>query len=526
MIVDLSDLEPASVLESHVCIIGGGAAGITLALELAERGLDVCVLESGGLVYEQEVQDLARGETAGVPYFPLEISRMRFLGGSTNHWGGWCAPFSEIDFEQREWVAHSGWPFNRASLLGYYRRAQELCELGPFRYQAEDWADEDRSFPDFEASKLEAPCWQFSPPTRFGEVYRDLLISSPRIRVVLHAHVTGLPASAEGNAVEGVEFASLDGARGRATARTYVVACGGLENARLLLLTGWPDGSALGNKHDLVGRYFMEHPHTIAGTVLTADPRRFARTYTVFDRQGTHVVAGLAPSAAAQRRERILNCAASLVFKNNDGTELGYEAYRELVRDVRAGEWPDKTGQRLLTMMSDLGDVADGVGRREGEPYVGAIDWVGFYLRSEQTPNPDSRVVLSDELDPFDQPLSRLEWRLVPADKRAQRVCLQLIGEELGRLGLGRIQFAEWLLADDDSWPDDLSGGYHHMGTTRMAARPEEGVVNSDCRVHGVDNLYVAGSSVFPTGGFANPTLTLVALAVRLAEHLQQRILA
>ncbi len=523
MIIDFRELDSGSQFDAEVCVVGAGAAGITLALELAQLDVDVCVLESGGLSFEPEIQALAAGETTGVPYFPLEISRMRYLGGSTNHWGGWCTPLHEIDFEQRSWVPNSGWPFDREALLPYYQRAQSWCQLGPFRYRAEQWEDENRSFPDLDPSKLEAPCWQFSPPTRFGEAYRKELEASQRVRVLLHGHVTALEAYSDGSAVSGAQITTLEGRRGAVRARIFVAACGGIENARLLLLSGWPEGPALGNAHDLVGRYFMEHPHVTAGTVVAAEPRALARIFTVFDRDGTHVVAGLCPSASAQTRERALNCAASLVFRG-DGSERGYEAYREMMRNARSGRFPDRFGERIWSVMRDLGDVVEGISRLEGEPYIGAIGWVGFYLRSEQSPNPRSRVTLGSKRDPFGLPLARLDWQLTSEDKRAQSVTLRLIGEELGRLGVGRLQIPDWLLADDDGWPDDLSGGYHHMGTTRMAECATEGVVNADCRVHGVDNLYVAGSSVFPTGGYANPTLTIVALAVRLAEHLHSRL--
>lgn len=525
MIIDFRELDSGSQFHADVCVVGAGAAGITLALELARLGVDVCLLESGGLAFAPEIQALAGGEAVGVPYFPLEISRLRYLGGSTNHWGGWCTPLNEIDFEQRRWVPDSGWPLGRHELLSYYQRAQRWCQLGPFRYRAEEWEDEVRAFPDLDPNKVESRCWQFSPPTRFGEAYREDLQASERIRVLLHGHVTALEATDDRNAVSAVRINTLEGRSATVRARCFVAACGGIENARLLLLSGWPEGPALGNDNDLVGRYFMEHPHVMAGAIVAADPRALARTFTVFDRDGIHVVAGLCPSAAAQRRERSLNCAATLVF-DSDGSERGYESYRELMRNARSGRFPDRFAERIWSVMRDLGDVFEGISRPEGEPYIGAIGHMGFYLRSEQSPNPNSRVTLGSKRDPFDLPLAKLDWRMTSDDKRAQAVTLRLIGEELGRLGLGRLQIPDWLLAEDGGWPDELSGGYHHMGTTRMAERPANGVVNADCRVHGVDNLYVAGSSVFPTGGYANPTLTIVALTVRLAEHLHARLLS
>jgi choline dehydrogenase-like flavoprotein len=251
----------------------------------------------------------------------------------------------------------------------------------------------------------------------------------------------------------------------------------------------------------------------------------FAQLFTVFDRYRNTAkeIAGFGPSAAAQAREQILNYCASVTFTGG-ASEAGYESFREIRRALLEKRWPYKLASRLWRSVNDFDDVAKGVSRPQGEPYVGSVGTIQLYSRAEQAPNPDCCVSLGSERDALGLNKVRLDWRLTELDKRTIRIANRLIGEELGRLGLGRVQLPPWLLGEDNVWPANQEGGFHHMGTTRMADDPKQGVVDRHCRVHGLSNLYIAGSSVFPTGGYANPTLTLVALALRLADTLRKAL--
>jgi choline dehydrogenase-like flavoprotein len=526
MFIDFGSLEDSALIETDLCIIGAGAAGITLAREFAGSSVRVCMVESGGFDYEPEVQDLYMGENASPVRYLLDASRLRYFGGSTNHWTGLCAPLAPLDFRPRDWVPHSGWPIVRSELDPFYQRAQPICQLGPYAYSARVWADFDARPHDFDPAAVELCFWQQSPPTRFGETYRAELERADNVRVLWHANATNIEADESAAVVRQVDLRTLDGRTGQVKATAYVLACGGIENARLLLLSDGAEPAGLGNRHDLVGRFFMEHPHTEPGVVLANDQDRLIATYSRQSLDGVEFRPSFCAGEALQERARVLN---SHVFLQLGGSAVaGVEAARELWGAARRGEVPDDLANQIWHVMRDLDDVAFFAYRKfiTGEQPHELPDsrFALFSLRSEQAPNPDSRVTLTDDRDTLGLRRSRLDWRLTDLDKRSIRALTEALGAEFARLGIGRVRLADWLLADDDSWLSRMGHGNHHMGTTRMAADPRQGVVDADCRVHHVDNLYVAGSSVFATGGCANPTLTIVALALRLADHLKTRL--
>jgi choline dehydrogenase-like flavoprotein len=523
MLIDFRQLDNDIALDADICIIGAGAAGITLAWAFRDSPLKVILLESGGLTYDADIQSLCKGESVGRSYFPLDATRLRYFGGSTNHWGGWCAPLQEMDFEPRSWVSYSGWPIRKQQLDPYYETAQQLCQLGPYRYQLEDWTDEYRTFPPFHHDKVQICFWQLGPPTRFGQQYRDVLEQAKNVRVYLYANVAELVTNEAASQVQAALIRTLQGKTGTVRARVFILACGGIENARLLLLSRRTESHGLGNRDDLVGRFFMDHPHAIPAVILATEPRTLVQLFTVFTRidGSTRLLAGLSPSPAAQVNQKILNSSGTVDFKIGP-PETGYDAYTQVKQFLQQGEWPDDFAWRLWRMVSDLDDVFSGAWRPAGEPYVGNVTLVQLFTRSEQEPNPNSRITLSHERDSLGLPQARLDWRLTELDKRSVRIANRLLGEEFGRLGLGRLRLADWLLTDDSDWSSKMEGGNHHMGTTRMADDPRQGVVDRNCQVHGIGNFYIAGSSVFPTSGYANPTLTLVALALRLADYVKQ----
>jgi hypothetical protein len=198
MLRDARELDDVGMIECDLCIVGGGAAGITLARSFIGKALRVCLLESGGLEIEEEIQALYRGKNLGLPYFDLDTCRLRFFGGSTNHWAGRCRPLDELDFAPRPWVRLSGWPISRADLEPFYRQAQELCQLGAYDYTPEPWLDPGQQVLPFDPAILLSRVWQFSPPTAFGEVYRAELESAVNVDVLLHASVVDITTSESG----------------------------------------------------------------------------------------------------------------------------------------------------------------------------------------------------------------------------------------------------------------------------------------------------------------------------------------
>lgn len=523
MIEDISDVDDHALIETDVCIIGAGAAGITLALELAHKGREVTIFESGGEEREEAIQALYSGSNSGQHEPGLSHCRLRFLGGTTNHWGGKCGPLNALDFEPRAWVADSGWPLSLSDLDPWYRIAHSYCELAEYRYDTDYYRDASGPLPAFDDAKLLCQFYQFSPPTRFGRRYRDALSENPRIRLILHGNITELVSNEAQSRITGAKLRTLNGKQATVKASDYVVACGALENARLLLLSGNKERGGLGNLHDNVGRYFMQHPHHHhTATVTASEPEQLAALLWDYRVGNTRVNTTLSVSDSAQAANEILNFSA-LIYPDTED-EPGFRSLYSLIRHARERRMPDNLGTQLKELILDIDSaivgtyeqIVDGVHRPP-------IKGIKVYSQSEQAPNRNSRVVLNTQTDALGQQQLDVQWRLQDIDLRTLRESNRLIGEEFGRLGLGRLQLAEWL-REEYSGPDEtLWGGCHHMGTTRMSSRAKLGVVDADCRVHGSDNLFIAGSSVFPTVGYANPTLTLVALAARLADHLSKR---
>jgi len=516
--IDLAQASGPLELESEVCVIGAGAAGISLTRRLLKLGHGVVLLESGGLDYEPATADLNAGETEGEQYYELEDSRLRFFGGTTAIWGGRCAELDPIDLERRDYVPHSGWPIGWDELARWYEEARPHFGLPDRRPEPDDLRSAGVRLPSF--AELETPLWTFDRRfNRFAWESCGDLEADPKCQVATHATVTAIVR--EGAGIARVEARSLGAGRLTVRARAYVLAAGGIETPRLMLASG------LGN--DQVGRYFMEHPHARGGRIAkgAAWPllKAFGRRHRV---GGQDLAALIAPSQALQRREGILNTSLTIVARQPEGRRqfIGMKAYSGLKHSMA----PTKRG-RALWMVSKK---AAGWAQRHVDPArpwllhkIGNLE-IALLVRGEQAPNPASRVTLTGETDATGVPRAKLDWRLSEIDVRSVAVLVETLGRELERLGLGTVEPAGWLGSGE--WKTDplISshpiGGYHHMGTTRMGSDKSTSVTDPDGRVHGIGNLWVAGSSLFPTGGWANPTLTIVALALRGAGKISREL--
>jgi choline dehydrogenase-like flavoprotein len=448
------------------------------------------------------------------------------LGGSTNHWGGWCRPFRDIEFENRDWVPYGGWPITLKSLDPYYRAAAEYCEIGTVDYDvgaaAAAFKNPRIAEMPLSGSGLMSTIYRFSPPTRFGEVYRARLAKAKNVEVFLHANVLNMELSQDANKMESVRVGTLSGARFTVAARRFVLATGGLENARLLLLSRNVAKRGIGNQHDLVGRYFMEHPGIDIGLFVPSDGRSFDFYNTRIGYHDLGLCACLEVDADTQRQKRIMSARVQLTGFSAGESSAGAKSLKIVREQIRRGRWPDDFGSHLGNMVADIDDVAKAVyGYLQGDK--SAAQYFGAQLSTEQEPNPDSRVTLSDKKDAFGLNQVDLDWRLTANDYRTVTEAAKALATGLGVKDLGRLRI-DIDRKGKDGWPEHLGWGWHQIGTTRMSDDPKLGVVDRDCRVHGVANLYIAGSSVFPTSGAGVPTLTIVALAVRLAEHLRRPI--
>ncbi len=523
MLKDLRDLPQDTVIVADLCIIGAGAAGITLARRLRGQGHSICLIESGGFEFSEPVQDLYKGGLVGLPYQDLDVARLRFFGGTTNHWEGMCAPLMPMDFDRRSAVPLSGWPISYGDVARYYGEAQEVCQLGPLRYGLSDWLEAERRLPDL--SRVLSRVYQYGPPARFGSVYRQELVDADDVTILLHANVTEIMVDDGGEVVRGLRLATLDGTTATARSGRYVLACGGIENPRLLLSSDQVHTAGIGNGHDQVGRYFMEHYEVWPVDVAMTAAKEKVQPYFGFNVDGLYIKPCMVLEPKVQESLGIANGGAVLDSTAYNKDVTGFVALRRLLNGVREGDMAEAR-EALPLIFSDLDDVAQGAWRKvRGQRYRPLAEdrqAVSVKIYGEQVPNPDSRVTLGDERDALGMRRPVLDWRLTDLDRHSGVTSARIIGEGLTGEGAGRARMAEWV--EDEGWPDTLEGGMHHMGTTRMSADPRHGVVDTDCRVHGMRNLYVAGSSVFSTCGYANPTLTIVAITLRLADHLSTRM--
>jgi choline dehydrogenase-like flavoprotein len=469
--------------------------------------------------YDPETQELYEAQSIGQPSPDLTLSRLRFFGGTTNHWGGWCMPFDEIDFEARADLPYQGWPFLKTELDPWYRRAQEVCQLGPFDYRPETWGISPGVIPPpFSGPHFECKILQENP-LRFGPVYGPEVQRGSGITVYLHANVSHLDGGETDSEVRHVSVKTLAGNEFTVRARYYILAAGGIENARLLLASGRADGPGLGNAHDLVGRFFMVHLVYSGGTIVPSDPHTNFDFRTAGLVGGNRFVSFIGLTASSMRLLHLPNIRFFWDYQFSP-VIAGVKALKRLM----GGEGP---GGSILSdlgaVIGDLDGVSSFVVRKmlfgEGVP----IEALPLVCNWEQEPNPDSRVFLGSERDRIGMREIVVDWQLTEQDKRSAATALQLLGTEIGRTGFGRLRSS---LTADAPWPgpEHFYGDEHHMGTTRMHRDPTLGVVDENCRVHSVANLYVAGSSVFPTGSASNPTLTIVALALRLADHLKKQL--
>ncbi|HLF78777.1 MAG TPA: GMC family oxidoreductase [Dehalococcoidia bacterium] len=527
MLIDGRELRPDQVLHADVCVVGAGPAGITLVRELARAKLDVCLLESGGLSDHAPTQRLASGMSKGLPYYPLHRARARAFGGTSKLWfsniGLRSRPLDPMDFEVRPWIPNSGWPFDKHHLDPYYQGAQSVLGLGPYAYDVPTWETCVTPRLQLDESKLETTIFQLGNTSVFRNQLPELA-RADNIRVVLNANVLEVEAADDSQMVSSLQVGSVGGQSFRACARVYVLSAGGIENARLLLLSKSRYAAGLGNQHDLVGRYFMEHVHVNSGYIRPTDKDTFPNhtLYSSHRHGSTKLMGALAVTPQVQQSESIGNFSAFLhATSESSASSRGVRSLRQIWQMAREGLWNKSAKDHVRNVLGQFSDVAAFTWRRltpRRQPDLNELAELG--IMSEQVPNRESRVTLAPERDQFGQNKARLDWRLTDQDYRTIVASQGVIDHELRRAGLGTL---EAKYADESPRPT-FGGGWHHMGTTRMHIDTKQGVVDADCKVHGVSNLYVAGSSVFPTGGFANPTLTIVALALRLAEHLQQAL--
>jgi len=504
MHIDARELENDHIIEGDICIIGAGAAGLSMALEWDNTPYKVILLESGGFEYESALQDLNSGDLTGQKYFPLQSTRLRYFGGTTGHWTGLCSPLDEVDFMKLDYLPHSGWPISKQDLDPFYVRAQEKLQLGPYEYEHEYWK---KTRPNLNAFPLDndivgTKIWQINP-ARFGAIYKNRIVKSNNIHLYTYASVTNISSNEAVNKIQGLTVKNHTGKNYRVMAKHYVMACGAIQNARLLLTSKNHSPKGLGNDNDVVGRYFMEHLDIKAAGELWLYEKFKTDLYSYGATK-----AEMTLTDNAQIANKILNTTVAI-------SPLSIGKHMKPLIET----WQEEDPRKALKTTENRSFMSKLVRLKTKVWKPTAFD---MDCTSEQAPNPNSRVTLSEVEDALGIQKAHLHWELSPIDKQTIRKTLQIIGTQMGQKKLGRVKINEFFReGNDDFMSGTVSGGFHHMGTTRMHENPKYGVVDANCQVHGISNLFVAGSGCFTTSGAVNPTLTLVALSLRLSDYLK-----
>ncbi len=496
MIIDLSKVEsdPFAGKAFDICIVGGGVAGISLALNLSRR-LNVLLLEAGGFDNSVETMAVYEGDIVGQAYFDLRAGRLRFFGGTSNHWGGDCRPLDSVDFEPKDYVDYSGWPIRSADLDPYMRNAESILDLSDEPWDPPEGFLEDAisTSPDIRSIR-----YKISPPTRFGQKYRRDIERQSNIICLLNANVIEMRLRDDRSRMQHVVVSDFSGKSYEAQAGAFVLATGGIENPRLLLNSDRQVASGLGNEHGQVGRFFTDHLYTkVADFILEDHAKQFIEQFPFGD--------------TFKGRLKSQICSWDWLHSTVEGVR-GKDM--DCLSEIRHFFSPTREfmlRNRILNFSLRMRVRTPG----HGEATDGKI-----FIGSEQALNPQSTITLGSETDRFGMRRVTLNWALSDIDYRTLQLAAVRFGETLASSSIGRLRIVDWLNSDPFEYLG--TGGNHHMCTTRMGDSPDDAVVDRNQKVFGIDNLYIAGSSSFSTGGHANPTLTIVQMTLRLADHLSK----
>ncbi len=539
MIIDGSTLPSESEKEHDLCIVGSGIAGMLLAIELAETCKDICMIESGAWKPDDDTQALYNVNNVGFPIRKHYQSRIRYFGGSCNIWAGRAMIYNEIDLTPRPWLESCCWPFQFSELDRYYAAATRYLKLPSYdKLKPETWQV---NLSDFEASIFQSANFKTNvslfakAPARFGykTKYYKKVSNSSSITLYINSNVVNLQLNEARSRVVRLNVACLNGVRYTVKAKTVVLACGGLENTRILLASDKQIPGGIGNQNGLLGRFYMDHPRAVFGRIKMTRKVKLDH-FLGMPVTGGKMQLGIGLSDKIQAEEGLLNNYLSIEPCYSIGSMELYESFVKLMkRLLRKGY----SGKRFDFKNQEIAEVPEMIYlltpkellphfmyytyykySRLAKNVVAKLTALSIVSYSEQEPNIASRVYLDHERDKLGMPKLVLDWKLSNRSLRSSLRLMHLLDEHFRRYKAGQVE-------EDITKIKELpyTDASHHLGTTRMSVDSKTGVVDANCRVHGIDNLYIAGSSVFPTAGHANPTLTIAAMSLRLADFLKTR---
>lgn len=522
MIVDLNATNGNPVFGCDLCIVGTGAAGLAIATEMLASHFKIVLLESGGMELEPPTQALYDAEISGLRHTGTTEGRFRTCGGSTTRWGGQALPLMPSDFERRDWVSHSGWPIAFDELISYYSRACRFLLTDQMNFDSDLFLHLRTCPPTMNSQRVWYHFSKWSPKPNVREIYLPQIAGSDRCTLVLHANVTDIDLEQNLDRVKTIKVRSLAGMAASVQARAFVLCAGGIETARLLLANNRQQVNGIGNQHDLVGRFFQDHPNAMVGWLKSPNPAKVQRYFNVFHKRGLKYSVRLTATSQWQREHRTLNASMGVIFVQENAVlqELkdSYLAMRNrqinrtvLRKSLHAASHPTAAVAPIWHYLVKGRSFAPGAKFQ-------------ICLTCEQEPNPESRVLLADKTDALGVRQANVRWQLTDLTRYSMQEFAKVLCEEFRNSGFGEIALDPWVSDISPTWVEHINDQFHHMGTARMHDLPHQGVVNRDCRVHGISNFFVGGSAVFPTSSHSNPTLTIIALCLRLSDLLKREL--
>lgn len=528
--IDIKKNNISSCLYCDVCIIGTGPAGIIIANEFNGSSFDVFLIESGDFKPDAETQSLYDIKNIGYPIRENFMSRVRYYGGTSNIWPGRTMILNKIDLQERDWIPYSGWPIDYKDLINYYKKAAKILNLPDHdKFNISSWNSkmnfEEKSINNKEIFNLNTSLWA-KKPLRFGKRYYSNFKRSRNVKIFLNTNLIEIVLSENKKHVERLRFSGLNGKKFILKPKIAILACGGLENPRLLLNSRAQIANGVGNQNDLVGRYYMDHPRAIYGSIRLFDKVNLPLFVGLPFSEGK-VQIGIQLSEKIQQKGKLTNSYIGLEPQVHENVMKSYQSVinvgKRLLRrgysgkrfdfSAKIAEIPDMiyllTPKEILPHSFYMWYAAI---KRKINKRIG-INRLKIVNYCEQVPNPNSRVLLDDEKDALGSNKIRLDWKVGNQEIENVLRLQKILGRYLYDKQIGEFNnTSEELVFTDAS---------HHIGTTRMSNDPKRGVVDENCKIHSIDNFYITGSSVFPTSGHANPTLTIVALSLRLADYLK-----
>lgn len=507
--------------KARVCIAGAGVAGILLASRLAAKGLEVHLLEGGGLEPEDSGQELYKVKMAGVPHRGATEGRFRTFGGSSTRWGGQILPYTEDVLHPPSGLGLPSWPVELREIEPYYEEVQQIFQVSRCPFTDALVAEFGRPLP-FISDEVRLRFSKWAPFTRrnlANTVGRECTANA-RVTVFTHASVLSVELNENGGAVRELTATNDRGSSFHFCADIFVLCLGTIETSRLLLASTSVSSAGVGNDRDQVGRYFHDHIGVTAAEISVEDRAKVIESFAPFISGRTVHTPKLEATAELRQKRQLLSVMAH--FPVEEPEDSGAGTMRSILQAVQRRQFDRELNRNLLKMpgasaeMLQLLWAAKVKGRRALSNRAG----ISLHIDTEQRPQAESRIRLAEERDRLGMPVCVVDWKVSEDERDTVKSFAETIDRVLRGMGITGLRWNREIGESGEGWLACATDTFHMMGGTRMGIDSSSSVVDGNLRVHGLENLYIASCSTFPTGGSSNPTFTLMALTLRLKDRI------